>query len=416
MKLLSTLCFYLLSLCCFAQNKIEEKTKGMTLFGGFIPFYWDSINGKILLEIKDFDKPFLYVNSLPSGLGSNDVGLDRGQIGDSRVVYFSRTGKKVMLVQPNYDYRATTGTPKEQQAVQESFATSIIGSFAVEEAYDGKVLVDATTFLLRDAHGVADRLRAMKQGSYSLNESRSAIYLTNTKNFPLNTEFESTITFTGGSDAGRFVTNVTPSPEAITLRMHHSFVQLPDDKYTPRKYDIRSGYFGISYFDYSSPFTDPIEKMFISRHRLTKKDPATAMSEAVEPIIYYLDNGTPEPIRSALLDGARWWNQAFEVAGFRDAFQVKILPDSIDAMDVRYNTIMWVHRSTRGWSYGATITDPRTGEIIKGQVTLGSLRVRQDYLIFTGLLSPFETGKPVPETMRSCGYIALPAAGHTVLP
>ncbi len=391
----------------------------MTRHEGYFNYYWDDANGKIWLEIDKFEKEFLYVNSLPAGIGSNDIGLDRGQIGDSRIVYFSRIGKKVLMIQPNYDYRAVNGSLKEQEAVKQSFASSVIGSFVLDAESDGKVLVDATTFLLRDAHGIADRLRNMKQGTYSLNESRSAIYLPQTKNFPLNSEFESIITFTGGSDAGRFVRSVTPSPEAITVRLHHSFVQLPDSNYTPRSYDIRSGYFGITYFDYSSPFTEPIEKMFISRHRLSKKDPTAAMSEPVKPIVYYLDNGTPEPIRSALLDGARWWNEAFTAAGYINAFQVKVLPDDADPMDIRYNMINWVHRSTRGWSYGATITDPRTGEIIKGQVSLGSLRVRQDYLIFSGLLSPFETGKPVPETMKLAALqrlrqLSAHEVGHTL--
>ena len=263
---------------------------------------------------------------MPAGLGSNDIGLDRGQIGDSRIVFFNKVGKKLFLVQPNYDFRANTSNTNELRAVRQSFAQSIIGNFTIEEEESGKILVDATAFLTRDAHGVADKLRAMRQGSYNYSESRSAIYLEGTKNFPLNSEFEATVSFTGGSDAGRYVTSVTPSAEAITVRLHHSFVQLPNNQYQPRKYDIRSGYFGISYFDYASPFTDPIEKMFISRHRLQKKDPQAAISEPVKPIIYYLDNGTPEPIRSALLDGARWWNQAFEAAGYKDAFIVKVLP------------------------------------------------------------------------------------------
>jgi hypothetical protein len=223
----------------------------------------------------------------------------------------------------------------------------------------------------------------------------------------------------GGADAGRLVSSVTPSTEAITLRMHHSFVALPDNQYQPRKYDVRSGYFGTSYFDYGSDFSEPIEKMFINRHRLTKKDPTAAVSEPVKPIVYYLDNGTPEPIRSALLEGASWWNQAYEAAGYKNAFQVKILPDSADPMDIRYNMINWVHRSTRGWSYGMSITDPRTGEIIKGQVSLGSLRVRQDYLIFTALLSPFVDGQPVTDKMRTAALqrlrqLAAHEVGHTL--
>jgi len=415
----------ILMLLCFpfflqAQtNSIAEKTKTMELHKGYFNYYWDAAQGKIFLAVDKLETPFLYVNSLPAGLGSNDIGLDRGQIGDSRIVYFQRVGKKLLLTQPNTDYRAVTSDPREQKAVNESFAQSILFSFTIEAEEANTLLVDATPFLLRDAHGAADRIRKMKQGTYSLNEGRSAIYITNTKNFPKNSEFEATLTFVGGSDAGRFVQAVAPSVEAITLRMHHSFVELPDNNYQPRKYDIRSGYFGNSYFDYGSDISEPIEKMVINRHRLFKKDPTAAMSEPVKPIIYYLDNGTPEPIRSALLEGARWWNQAYEAAGYKNAFQVQVLPDSADPMDIRYNMINWVHRSTRGWSYGATISDPRTGEIIKGQVTLGSLRVRQDYLIFTALLSPYINGKPVTDKMRTAAIhrlrqLAAHEVGHTL--
>jgi hypothetical protein len=401
MKRTSLLAFLFFTLnIAFSQSKIAEKTKNWKAYDGYFKFWWDAANGKIWLQIDKFDQELLYVNTLPAGLGSNDIGLDRGQIGASRIVYFNKIGKKVLMTQPNYDYRAVTTDKNEQRAVKNSFAQSILWSFPVDEDEGDKVLVDATPFFLRDAHGAADKIKGMKQGTYTLNEGRSAIYLPNTKNFPLNSEFEATITFTGGSDAGRFVQSVTPSTEAFSVRMHHSFVQLPDNQYKPRRYDIRSGYNGMSFFDYSSPISEPIEKIFISRHRLKKQDPKAAVSDPIKPIVYYLDNGTPEPIRSALLEGGRWWNQAFEAAGYRNAFRVEVLPDSADPMDIRYNVINWVHRSTRGWSYGMSVSDPRTGEIIKGQVTLGSLRVRQDYLIFTGLLAPYETGKPAPETMK----------------
>ncbi len=346
---------FCIALLCFCSvishaqtttSKIADKTKNMKRYDGYFTFWWDAVNGKLWLQVDKFDKEFLYVNSLPAGLGSNDIGLDRGLIGGTKVVAFNKVGKKLLLVQPNYSYRALSNDKNEQRAVRESFAQSTIASFVIDEDEGDKVLVDATSFFVRDASSVADRIRNMRQGTYVFSEPRSAMYMANTKNFPLNSEFEATITFTGGSDAGRFVSTVTPSSEAITVRMHHSFVQLPDDKYKPRRYDIRSGYFGISFFDYSSPISEPIEKMFIARHRLEKKDPSAAVSEAVKPIVYYLDNGTPEPIRSALLDGAKWWNQAFEAAGFKNAFIVKILPDTADAMDIRYNMVNWVHRPT----------------------------------------------------------------------
>lgn len=421
MRNLVILLFLLAATTLQAQNnsRLAEKTAKFVRYDGFFPFFWDAANGKIWLQVNKTGTEFLYVNSLPAGLGSNDIGLDRGLIGDSRIVSFHRVGKKLLLIEPNYSYRASSDDPREKKAVAESFAQSAIASFTIEEEENGQLLVDATSFFLRDAMQVTDRLRMMKQGNYVYNESRSAIYLPNTRNFPLNSEWEAIVTYTGGADAGRFLRSVVPSPEAITLRMHHSFVQLPDNNYQPRRYDIRSGYNAISYFDYSTPFSDPIRQLFITRHRLTKKDPQAAVSEAVKPIIYYLDNGTPEPIRSALLEGGSWWNQAFEAAGYKNAFIIKMLPDSADPMDIRYNVVNWVHRSTRGWSYGMSITDPRTGEIIKGQVTLGSLRVRQDYLIFTGLLSPFVNGQPVSETMKKAALqrlrqLSAHEIGHTL--
>ena len=411
----------------FSQaGTIAEKTKNMELKKGFYDFYWDNSNGKIYLVVDKLNRPFLYVNSLPAGLGSNDIGLDRGQLGDSRIVYFNRVGKKIFLTQPNLDYRAVTNDKREQKAVEQSFAQSILFNFTIEAEEENatdrtmnKILIDATSFFLRDAHGVVDRIKRARQGTYTINENRSAIYIQNTKNFPKNAEFEATVTFVGGSDAGRLVQSVTPSPEAITVRMHHSFVELPDNNYTPRKYDIRSGFFGTTYFDYSSDISEPIQQMVINRHRLQKKDPTAAISEAIKPIVYYLDNGTPEPIRSALLEGGKWWNQAFEAAGYKNAFQLYLLPDSADPMDIRYNMINWVHRSTRGWSYGASVADPRTGEIIKGQVSLGSLRVRQDYLIFAALLSPYVSGQPVSEAMRKAAIhrlrqLSAHEIGHTL--
>lgn len=414
--------FVVFPFCLLAQKlpSIDEKVKGLVKYDGYLPFYWDENNGKIWLQVNKTDSEFLYVTSLPAGVGSNDIGLDRGLLGNERIVKFTKTGRKLMLVQPNYNYRAVTNDANEKRAVEQSFAQSILWGFTIEAESSDQYLVDATDFLLRDAMKIANRFKQAKQGNYTTDKTRSALYLARTKNFPMNSEFETTITFVNNDgETGRFLNSVTPSAEAVTMRMHHSFIQLPDNNYQPRKFDPRSGYNPISYSDYSTPIAEPLVKYFISRHRLQKKDPAAARSEAVKPIIYYLDNGTPEPIRSALLEGAQWWNQAFEAAGYINAFQVKILPDDADPMDVRYNVINWVHRSTRGWSYGASVTDPRTGEIIKGQVSLGSLRVRQDYLIAQGLLAPFENGMPVDDKMLKMAIerlkqLSAHEVGHTL--
>lgn len=397
---------------------IAEKTAGAEEKPGYFNLYWDAKQGKLWLEIDKWRTEFLYQSSLPAGIGSNDIGLDRGQLGATRVVRFERSGPKVLLIQENLDYRAVTSNPDEQRAVHDSFAESVLWGFKVEAEDSDRALVDATDFFLRDAHGIPETLRRTKQGSFHLDSSRCAIYLPNTKNFPLNTEVDATLTF-AGDDPGRWVREVTPDPNAITVREHHSFVQLPPPGYQPREYDPRSGYFDVSYMDYATPMSEPIVKRFIARHRLEKKDPAAAVSEPVKPIIYYLDRGAPEPIRSALLEGAGWWNQAFEAAGYKGAFQVKLLPEGADPMDLRYNVIQWVHRATRGWSYGASVVDPRSGEIIKGHVTLGSLRVRQDYLIAEGLLAPYEKGQPVSPKMRQMALarlrqLAAHEVGHTL--
>ena len=372
---------------------IAAKTASAQKLPGYFNLYWDAKSGKLWLAIDKFNSEFLYQSGLSAGVGSNDIGLDRGQLGATRIVRFERSGNKVLLIQENLDYRAVTADPDEQRAVKESFAESVLAGFTVAAEENGSVLVDATDFFLRDAHHVPETLRRTKQGSFHVDPSRCAIYLPLTKNFPLNTEVESTLTF-AGDDPGPWVRQVTPSPDSITVREHHSFVQLPPPGFKPRAYDPRSSFFGVSYFDYATPISEPIEKRFIARHRLEKKDPSAAISEPVQPIVYYLDRGAPEPIRSALLEGARWWAQAFEAAGYKNAFRVELLPEGADPMDLRYNVIQWVHRATRGWSYGASVVDPRTGEIIKGHVTLGSLRVRQDFLIAEGLLAPYDKGQP----------------------
>lgn len=371
---------------------ISDKTDSMKAYTGLFPMYWDEHAGKLYLEVTRWNDEFLYVSSLSAGLGSNDIGLDRNQLGATRVVRFERVGPKILLFESNYRYLADTDNVAEKRAVDEAFAESVVWGFEAQAEDARRTLIDVTDFLLRDAHGVANRLESSKQGAFKLDASRSAVFLPRTKNFERNTEMEAVLTFTGKPESGAYVNDVAADPQAITLRQHHSFVQLPDEGYESREFDPRAGAFAMTYVDYATPIGTPIEKRFIVRHRLAKRDPNAAISDPVEPIIYYLDPGTPEPVRSALLEGARWWNQAFEAAGYRDAFRVEMLPDDADPMDLRYNVINWVHRATRGWSYGSSVVDPRTGEIIKGHVTLGSLRVRQDYLIAQGLVPSFRDG------------------------
>ncbi len=386
---------------------IEDKTEGMTHWEGYFDLFWDENTGKMYLEIDKWDVEFLYAVSLPSGLGSNPVGLDRGQTGGTYVMKAHRVGPTVLLIEPNYRYRARSSDPNEVRAVEDAFAPSTHWGFSIVAQTNSRVLVDATDFFMRDAHGIVQQLKRSGQGDYSLDRSRSVFYLPRMKAFPLNTEIEASLTFTSDSP-GPLVRSAAASGDAVTLRVHHSLVQLPDDDYTPRKADSRVSSGNITFNDYATAIDEPLAVQWIRRHRIKKRNPNAEMSRPVEPIVYYVDPGTPEPIRSALIEGGNWWNEAFEAAGFIDGFRVEVLPDGADPQDLRYNMIHWTHRSTRGWSYGASVTDPRTGEIIKGNVNLGSLRLRQDFLLAAGMVPPFGSGDNPGEfdTAPSFDYLA----------
>lgn len=360
-------------------------------FSGYFNFNYSPKKDAIYLTVKNTDQPFLYVNSLSQGIGNNDLGLDRGQLGNERLLVFKKAGNKLLLLQPNLAYRARSDNALEQRSITEAFGKSVLFGFPIEASTADGYIIDLTPFLMQDAHGVAKRLQQAQQGTFKVDATRSAIALNRTKAFPKNIELDVLLTFTGEAN-GNMLRGVVPTPDAVTVYQHHSFVELPDNNYQMRSFDPRSGLNVFSYYDYATPVSASTLQQFIYRHRLEKKDPTAAVSEAVEPLVYYLDNGTPEPVRSALLEGGSWWNQAFEQIGYKNAFQIKMLPDDADPLDVRYNVIQWVHRSTRGWSYGSSVADPRTGEIIKGHVSLGSLRIRQDYLIALGL-----TEKPFAE-------------------
>jgi hypothetical protein len=383
---------------------IAMKTAAMRHMAGLLPLDWDAKNGRLYLEIPAFDaaghsQDLLYVDSLPYGTGSNDLGLDRGQLGAGRIVHFERVGPKVLLVQPNEMFRSSAADPAEVLSVHQSFPASILEGFKIEaEDPSGAVLLDATEFFLRDVHHVSEVLKQQQQGTYKVDPMRSMIALEATQAFPKNTEVEAVLTFTTDEiPSGQYVRDVTPDPRAMTVHEHRSFLELPGPGFTPRRFDPRAGYFPESYRDYAAPLGARLDQQFILRHRLIKKDDACgSRCEAQAPIQYYVDRGAPEPIRTALVDGARWWDQAFQAAGWAPGtFKVDLLPEGADPMDIRYNIIQWVHRYTRGWSYGEAISDPRTGEIIKGNVTLGSLRGRQDYLIAEALLSPYVTGRKI---------------------
>ena len=406
-----------------ALPTIESRTAGMTAIPGFVPLHWEDSTGRLYAEFEIGGEGFLYQVSLASGLGSNPVGLDRGQLSMTAILEPMRIGPRVLLLEPNVNYRAISDNPEEVRAVEDAFAPSVLWGFPVEAATGDRALVDATDFFLRDTHGAAARIRRAGQGEFRVDRDRSAFHLPRTKGFPDNTEVETLLTLV--SDApGRLVQAVAASGEAVTLRQHHSLVRLPGPGFEVREADPRIGVNGPQFLDYATPIDEPMAVRLTSRHRLHKRDPSAERSEAVEPIVYYLDPGVPEPVRGALLDGARWWNEAFEAAGFVDAYRVEVLPPGADPQDIRYNMIHWTHRRTRGWSYGGSVRDPRTGEIIKGNVNLGSLRLRQDHLHGVGLTAPYGAAAsgtphdhlhhlpPDPGSPDSCGLSAAPGFAY----
>jgi hypothetical protein len=425
----------------YAQNTQQKKDVGaekpavkdnppslsnMKKYEGYFNFYYEEKTGKIFLEVDKLDEEFLYFRSLATGVGNG--GPERGQA-NSSIAKFVKAGPKILMVEPVYNYRAITNNADEKKAVEQNFAKSVTFAFTPISSIGGKYLIDLTPFIIRDSQGIGSRLgvtgsvggrSTANGGSYKLEESRSIVFMENTRNFPKNTEFEAMLTFSGGTAGGR--SSLAPDPTAVTVNMHQSFIALPDTNYKTRKFDTRSSFQQFSYMDFSAPMNEPIVKRFIRRHRLEKKNPLAAKSEAINPIRYYVDRGIPAPIKKALIDGGAWWNQAFEEAGFINAFQVQELPEGADPMDIRYNMVNWITRSgspARAFSYGSSFIDPRTGEIIKGVVTLGSDRHRQDYLIAEALLQPYESGKPVPKAMEEMALarirqLSAHEIGHTL--
>jgi hypothetical protein len=404
---------------------VAKKTEGLERRTGLLPVYVDRQRGRLWLELPAKSDEngvlgrYLYVEGITTGMGSNPVGLDRGQIGATQVVALRRVGGRLVIEAGNQRFRALTDNAAEAAAIRQSFAGSVLwgGEIAAQDD-DGRALVDLTSFLVRDAHGISRTLRAADQGSYALDEARSALDLSQCLSFSENLEFEALLTYTG-NEPGPEMRAVLPDPGALTLVQHHSLIRLPDDGYRPRTFDPRSSSYAVSFLDYGAPVADELVTKWIVRYRLEKLDARSARSRVKKPIVYYVDPGAPEPIRQALIEGASWWAKAFDAAGFIDAFRVELLPPGAHPLDVRYNVIQWVPRATRGWSYGGGVIDPRTGEMLKGHVTLDSLRIRQDRLLVEGLVGTEKTGTgspddPVQIALARIRQLTAHEVGHTL--
>ena len=405
---------------------------GCKLLDGFVPLLWDQAAGRLFMRVQRIGEELLYLDRLSHGVG--DYRLERGGLSRPNVVRFERRGARLFLVAVNYAWRSTSPEAPQRRAVRQAFPESVLWAFDIlgeEDGADegGAVLVDGTEFFLRDARDLAGQLSRAGEGPYTLDPVRSAIAEEGMGAFPRNTQVESILTFGNphakplpfwfGNGQREGLAALTPDARAVTIRLRNCFIQLPDAGYRPRRFDPRSSFFNsVIFHDFAASLEEPGEVHYAIRHRLEKADPHAAVSEPVTPITYYVDRGAPEPMRTALLEGARWWNQAFEAAGFRNAFRVELLPEDADPIDIRYNMINWVPRATRGFSYGAMIWDPRTGEIIKGEVTLTALRDRHLRSIAEALLSPYADGTPCPAVnelmLARLRQLSAHEVGHTL--
>ncbi len=404
---------------------VDESVEDFTRKDGFLTLFADEDGGKVYAVFPPADEEgvalrAIYAAGLTSGLGSNPVGLDRGLFDSGSLLAFRRVGDKMIAEQENWTYRASSDNPLERKAVRESFARSFLWAGEVTATGPGgESLVDISSFLTRDSLAVVKALKDHpKGGSFSIADDRTFPDAANALAFPDNVEFDSYLTLTSDAPGGE-VSATAPDARAVTMVMHHTLARLPGDGYEPRPYDVRSGAIDIPHYDFSAPLSDSIGRSVARRYRLERVDPAAESGPVKKPIVFYVDSGAPPQIRDALIDGASWWADAFAAAGFEDAFRVEPLPEGAHPRDIRYNVISWTHRQTRGWSYGGGVSDPRTGEMIKGSVILGSQRVRQDRMIFEGLAGADKSGTgsaddPVEIALARIRQLSAHEVGHSL--
>jgi len=362
---------------------IAERAKGLSRQEGLISYFWDERRGQLLLEIPSGLGEFFYGSGLAGGAGLLEVSLDRGQLSPLGVCRFQRVGTRMLLRQIQTAHRSGVSDPEKTRVVEESFPSAVLAALPIVAEEGDRALVDGTAFLLADTE-IVPALKQARLGDWKQDVARSAPSLARSGAFPRNTELEALVTITS-ENPPRTIAAVLPDRHSMTLTVHHTFLKLPEPGFMPRPLDPRVGFIPERYLDHTAPASEPIEKYLAIRWRLAKKDPAAPVSDPVEPILYYLDRGIPEPERSAIRAGALWWNHAFEQAGYRNALVVRDLPVGATLLDARYSGIEWINRAERGWSVGGSQIDPRTGEILHGVARIDSHRRRTTTRIWENL-------------------------------
>jgi hypothetical protein len=397
-----------------AMPTIAARTVGLERRDGFVPVVLDRRTGSAWLQLPAGGTRLLLCATLATGLGSNPVGLDRGKVGGCYVARFQPVGSTQILVLENWRFRSTLpGNPAHAKSVEEAFAPSTVASLPVVAQDSGRVLVDAAELLRRDWLDVAGTLEQTGQGGYAVGRERSFVYEPATRAYPQNTELEMALSFEAKARPGAIVATIAPDGRAFTVRQHLTLAPLPDDGYRPRDLDPRMNFFSVHFKDYAQPVEAPLERHWIARHRLERENPSDPRSPIRNPIVYYVDRGIPEPIRTATLEGARFWVEAFDRAGLKGGFRVELLPEGADPMDIRYNVVQWENRNERGWSFGEALVDPRTGEIVKGLAKMDSHRGRTAYNLVAALAGA-ETAADTHFVLGRIRQVTAHEIGHTL--
>ena len=396
-----------------APATIAARTAGLQKRAGFLALFLNDKSGAVWLELPGDSTRVLFLATLATGLGSNPIGLDRGSGGTEQVARFDRHGDRVFVVFENWGYRSSGGAD-HRRTVDESFPSSTIAALPLVTEENGRLLVDVTDFVMRDWNDVALTLQRSQEGAYAVARDRSAIYAPYTRGFADNTEIDVALTFATAAQPGRIVGSIAPDGKAVTLRQHLTLMRLPDANFRPRAADPRVGFFGVAFKDYAQPVQGQLQQLWAARHRLERVNSNDPTSPIKNPLVYYIDRGIPEPMRTATFQGVSWWVDAFEKAGLKGGFRVEYLPDGADPLDARYNVVQWENRNERGWSVGGALTDPRTGEMLKAMARMDSHRARTDYNIYAAFMGAAASSADTAFVLSRVRQVSAHEVGHTL--
>lgn len=375
-----------------AKDELEpfnEVIKNTQKSGGLFTLYRNKEKNKIYLEIKpeQLNKNYLGTATLESGIGER--GIYSGMPLQDFLFYFKRVDDKLHFVIRNVNFRTREGDP-QVRSLTRSFSDSVLYTIFIKSIHPERktILIDLEDLLLTDLAGLSVGLGVPKTTSQS--------YFGTAKAFPQNLEVESILNFSNsvGGDNEIAGFGSLADNRGFTLRVHYSFSQLPDRDYRPRFADDRIGYFITAYQDLSKDDDrgDSFVR-YINRWHLEKQDPKAVISHPKKPIVFWIDNAVPLEYRDAMKEGVLMWNKAFLKAGFKDAIEVRQMPDDAtwDPADIRYNTIRWINTVDGYFAMGPSRVNPLTGEILDADILVDASFIRALKGEYRKIVQPSQT-------------------------